>query len=95
MRLYVLLRLRFCYEVGPTGYGLKRLIEDMGHACAVIAPSLIPRRLGERVKTNRRDAAELGETVDRLICEEDVEWLLTKTITDGPLNGVSATRRCR
>ena len=58
--------------MGPTGYGLKRLIEDMGHACAVIAPSLIPRRLGERVKTNRRDAAELGETVDRLICEEDM-----------------------
>jgi len=54
------LRLRFCYEVGPTGCGLKRLIEEMGHACAVIAPSLIPLRPGERVKTNRRDAVKLA-----------------------------------
>lgn len=52
-------RLRFCYEAGPTGYGLKRLIEGLGHQCAVIAPSLIPRRPGERVKTNRRDAVKL------------------------------------
>ncbi len=40
--------LRFCYEAGPTGYGLQRLIEGLGHDCAVIAPSLIPRRPGER-----------------------------------------------
>ncbi len=48
--------LLFCYDAGPTGYGLKRLIETLGHSCSVIAPSLIPRRTGERVKTNRRDA---------------------------------------
>jgi len=54
------LRLRFCYEAGPTGYGLKRLIEELGHECAVIAPSLIPRRPGERIKTNRRDAVKLA-----------------------------------
>jgi transposase len=53
-------RLRFCYEAGPTGYGLKRQIEALGHDCAVIAPSLIPRRPGERVKTNRRDAVRLA-----------------------------------
>ena len=53
-------RLRFCYEAGPTGYGLQRLIEELGHECAVIAPSLIPRRPGERVKTNRRDAVKLA-----------------------------------
>lgn len=53
-------RLRFCYEAGPTGYGLKRQIEELGHECAVIAPSLIPRRPGERVKTNRRDAVKLA-----------------------------------
>ena len=52
-------RLRFCYEAGPTGYGLQRLIEGLGHECAVIAPSLIPRP-GERVKTNRRDAVKLA-----------------------------------
>ena len=53
-------RLRFCCEAGPTGYGLQRLIEQPGHECAVIAPSPIPRRPGERVKTNRRDAVKLA-----------------------------------
>jgi transposase len=52
--------LRFCYEAGPTGYGLKRMIEALGHSCAVIAPSLIPSRPGDRVKTNRRDAERLA-----------------------------------
>src|SRR5690349_24437320 len=49
-------RLAFCYEAGPTGYGLQRQVSALGHDCAVVAPSLIPRRPGERVKTNRRDA---------------------------------------
>ena len=54
------LRLRFCYEAGPTGYGLKRQIEALWHDCSVIAPSLIPRRPGERVKANRRVAVKLA-----------------------------------
>lgn len=37
-------RLHFCYEAGPTGYGLYRLITDLGHSCMVVAPSLIPRK---------------------------------------------------
>jgi transposase len=49
-------RLAFCYEAGPTGYGLQRQLTGLGHDCAVVAPSLIPKRPGERVKTNRRDA---------------------------------------
>jgi transposase len=53
-------RLAFCYEAGPTGYGLYRQITALGHECAVIAPSLIPKRPGERVKTNRRDAVTLA-----------------------------------
>src|SRR3982750_4347081 len=53
-------RLLFCYEAGPTGYGLQRQICALGHDCAVIAPSLIPKRPGERVKTNRRDAITLA-----------------------------------
>src|SRR5215207_4465569 len=53
-------RLLFCYEAGPTGYGLQRQICALGHDCAVIAPSLIPKRPGERVKTNRRDAVTLA-----------------------------------
>lgn len=50
----------FCYEAGPTGYGLYRLIRSLGHDCTVVAPSLIPRRPGDRVKTNRRDALALA-----------------------------------
>lgn len=49
----------FCYEAGPTGYGLYRQIRSLGHECTVVAPSLIPRRPGDRVKTNRRDAQTL------------------------------------
>ncbi len=52
-------RLTFCYEAGPTGYGLYRLIKSLGHECMVVAPSLIPRKPGDRVKTNRRDALSL------------------------------------
>lgn len=53
-------RLHFCYEVGPTGYGLYRQIVELGQRCDVVAPSLIPKRPGERVKTNRRDAVSLA-----------------------------------
>jgi transposase len=53
-------RVHFCYEAGPTGYGLYRLIRSLGHECMVVAPSLIPRKPGDRVKTNRRDALALA-----------------------------------
>lgn len=53
-------KLTFCYEAGPTGYGLYRLIESLGHACLVVAPSLIPKKAGDRIKTNRRDAQSLA-----------------------------------
>jgi len=49
-------RLSFCYEAGPTGYGLYRQISQLGHDCIVAAPSLIPKKAGDLVKTNRRDA---------------------------------------
>jgi transposase len=52
-------RLTFCYEAGPTGYGLYRQLTGLGHACIVVAPSLIPKKPGDRVKTNRRDALSL------------------------------------
>lgn len=54
-------RLTFCYEAGPTGYGLYRLIRSLGHDCIVVAPSLIPTKPGDRVKTNRRDAVGLAK----------------------------------
>src|SRR5712691_10206653 len=53
-------RLRFCYEAGPCGYGIQRHVSRHGHECVVAAPSLIPRRAGDRVKTDRRDAASLA-----------------------------------
>ena len=49
-------RLHACFEAGPTGSGLYRQIQVLGHDCLVVAPALIPKRSGERVKTNRRDA---------------------------------------
>jgi len=53
-------KLHFCYEAGPTGYGLYRQVRALGHNCSVVAPSLIPKKSGERVKTNRRDAVSLA-----------------------------------
>jgi transposase len=53
-------RLKFCYEAGSTGYGLYRQFKSLGHDCVVAAPSLIPRKPGDRVKTNRRDALALA-----------------------------------
>jgi transposase len=52
--------LRCCYEAGGCGYVMYRWLKAMGIQCAVIAPSLIPRRPGERVKTDRRDALKLA-----------------------------------
>jgi transposase len=53
-------KLRFCYEAGPCGYGIQRHLTARGHDCVVVAPSLIPKRPGDRVKTDRRDAASLA-----------------------------------
>ena len=53
--------LHFCYEAGPCGYGLHRQLVEMGHDCVVVAPSLIPVRSGDRVKTDRRDAVMLAK----------------------------------
>jgi transposase len=53
-------RVRACYEAGPTGYVLHRQLTALGVDCTVIAPALVPRRPGERIKTDRRDAAKLA-----------------------------------
>jgi transposase len=53
--------LLFCYEAGPCGYGLYRQLLEVGHECQVVAPSLIPKKPGERVKTDRRDALKLAQ----------------------------------
>lgn len=50
--------LTFCYEAGPTGYGLYRLLKSLGHDCLMVAPSLVPKKAGDRV---RRDAVSLAK----------------------------------
>ncbi len=68
-----------CYEAGPTGYGLARALHAAGWSCDVIAPSLIPKKSGQRIKTDRRDAMKLaqnlraGELVPVFIPDEQTE----------------------
>ena len=50
-----------CYEAGPCGYALQRQLERGRVRCEVIAPALVPRKPGERIKTDRRDARKLAE----------------------------------
>jgi len=52
--------LRACYAAGPCGFDLRRLLASLGVGCHVVAPSLIPRRAGDRVKTGKRDASQLA-----------------------------------
>jgi len=52
--------LLFCYEAGPCGYGLYRQLIASGHDCQVVAPSQIPKKAAERIKTDRRDALKLA-----------------------------------
>jgi transposase len=73
--------LRVCYEAGPTGYGLYRVFLSIGIECEVIAPSLIPKKPGERIKTDRRDSIKLaklfraGELTSVYVPTEDDEAL--------------------
>jgi len=55
--------LLFCYEAGPCGYGLYRQLLGLGHDCQVVAPSLIPKKPGDRIKTDRRDARKLAQAL--------------------------------
>ena len=57
--------LRVCYEAGPCGYTLQRQLRAAGVESIVVAPSLIPVKPGERIKTNRRDARKLAQTAAR------------------------------
>ena len=52
--------LKFCYEAGPCGYGIHRTLTRLGEDCMVVAPSMIPRKSGERQKNYKRDAANLA-----------------------------------
>lgn len=52
--------LRVCYEAGPTGYVLYWQLTELGVHCEVVAPTLVPVKAGDRVKTDRRDAEKLA-----------------------------------
>src|SRR5260370_29876316 len=71
-------QLTFCYEAGPTGYGLYRLIRKLCHDCIVAAPSLIPKKPGDRVKTNRPDAVSLTKL--------SRSWVLTAVLVPDELH---------
>jgi hypothetical protein len=55
--------LQICYEAGPCGYGVQRQAPKLGYRCDVVALALIPRKVGDKVKTDRRDAMMLAQTL--------------------------------
>jgi transposase len=71
--------LKVCYEAGPTGFGLCRRLREAGVDCIVVAPSLVPGKPGDRVKTDRRDARRLahflrsGDLTEVYVPDEAVE----------------------
>jgi hypothetical protein len=68
----------FVCEAGPCGYGLYRYLTGKGFACHVVAPSLIPRKAGDRVKTGRRDAITLA----RLMRSGDLRAIYVPGVED-------------
>ena len=81
-------RLVFAYEAGPSGYGLYRYLLSKGYTCVVVAPSLIPRRSGDRVKTDRRDAVQLA----RLMRSGDLSSVYVPKIEDEAIRDLSRAR---
>jgi transposase len=78
----------FVYEAGPSGYWLYRYLIRKGFACHVVAPSLIPRKPGDRVKTDRRDAITLA----RLMRSGDLSAIYVPQIEDEALRDLSRGR---
>jgi transposase len=78
----------FVYEAGPCGYWLYRYLTGQGFSCHVVAPSLIPRKPGDRVKTDRRDAATLA----RLMRSGDLSSIYVPEIHDEAIRDLSRGR---
>ena len=81
-------RLVFVYEAGPCGYWLYRYLTRKGLTCHVVAPSLVPRKAGNRVKTDRRDAATLA----RLMRSGDLTGIYVPSIEDEAIRDLSRGR---
>ena len=80
--------LHFVYEAGPCGYWIYRLITSLGHCCYVVAPSLIPKKPGEKIKTNKRDALKLA----KLLKSEDLTPIYVPEPEDEAVRDLSRAR---
>ena len=80
--------LHFVYEAGPCGYWIYRLITSLGHFCYVVAPSLIPKKPGERIKTDKRDALKLA----KLLKSEDLTPIYVPEPEDEAIRDLSRAR---
>src|ERR687888_545153 len=78
----------FVYEAGPCGYWLYRYLTKKGHVCWVVAPSLIPKKAGDRVKTNRRDAIKLA----RLMRSGDLTPVYVPAVEDEAMRDLCRAR---
>jgi transposase len=78
----------FVYEAGPCGYWLYRYLTQKGHVCYVVAPSLIPKKAGDRVKTDRRDAVQLA----RLMRSGDLTPVCVPQVEDEAIRDLSRAR---
>jgi len=81
-------RVVVAYEAGPCGYGLYRQLTARGVACQVVAPSLIPKKPGDRIKTDRRDAVQLA----RLLRAGELTAVYVPTIEDEAVRDVARAR---
>ena len=82
-------KLLFVYEAGPCGYWLYRYLTKQRLTCWVVAPSLIPRKPGDRVKTDRRDAVQLA----RLMRSGDLTPVYVPAIEDEAIRDLSRARQ--
>ncbi len=93
--------LSFCYEAGPCGYEVYRQITRLGHHCNVVAPSLIPTKPGERVKTDRRDSEKLsrldraGELTPVWVPDQEQEAMRDLTRAREDMKGLERTCKQR
>jgi transposase len=78
----------FAYEAGPCGYGLYRHLTSKGFDCSVVAPSLMPKRPGDRVKNDRRDAMEIA----RLLRSGDLTPVYVPTVEDEAIRDLCRAR---
>jgi transposase len=81
-------QLVFAYEAGPSGYALHRHLSGKGLDCRVVAPSLIPKKPGDRVKNDRRDAVELA----RLLRSGDLTGVYVPSVEDEAIRDVCRAR---